>query len=151
MASAQTVDKLFTNHKITVYDHDPDSTAATAVEWVDMRDYKNFAAIAFASALTGTGVTAFSIVADSDSDGGSGNNVTVVSHAVGSAPDAVGDYLVLECTAEQIGALGDDNGYDLRYVSAKLTMNNAGDENVVVYIRSGPRFAYDGLTADTVA
>lgn len=150
MASSQSSDKLSGRMKVTMYDHDPDSTAATDVEWVDMRDYGKFMVIAFASALTGNGVTAFTILANADSAGG-GTDVEVKAHAVGSAPDAVGDYLVLECTAEEIAELGRANSLDLRYVSANLTMQNAADENVVVYILADPRFAYDGLTADTVA
>lgn len=151
MASPQASDKLFSNLKITMYDHDPaDSTVATDVEWVDMRDYENFAVLTFASTLTGAGVTAFSILANSKSDG-SGTDVTIKTHAVGSAPDAVGDYLVLECTAEEIAQEGADNSEELRYVSANLTCANAADENVVVYVRGGAKRACDGLTADTVA
>lgn len=152
MASPQASNKLSSRLAVTAYDHDPaDSTVATDVQWVDMRDFEHFMAIAFASALTGTGVTAFSILANANSDG-SGTDVTIKTHAVGSAPDAVGDYLMLECTAEEIAQEAADAGVsNARYVSVNLTCNNAADENVVVYIRSGNKRAYRGLTADTVA
>lgn len=150
MGSPQASDKLFSNVKVEMFDHDPDTTDATDVEWVDMRDYENFAVLVMASALTGIGVTAFTILANSESDG-SGTDVTIKTHAVGSAPDAVGDYLVLECTAEEIAQEGADAGEDLRYVSANLTMDNAADENVVTYVRGGAKRAHDALTADTVA
>lgn len=149
MASVQSVAKFTANNAVTMYDHDPNSTSATFVGWADLRDYESFLVAAFASALTGNGVTAFSIyAAPAASDT---NAQLIVSHAVGSAPDAVGDYLVLECTAEQIATVAASSGYALRYVSAKLTLQNAADENVVVYIRSGAKFPHASLTANVVA
>ena len=59
---------------------------------------------------------------------------------------------VLECSAEEIAQEAADAGVsNARYVSANLTMDNAADENVVVYIRSRAKRAYDGQTADVVA
>lgn len=142
---------FLSRNKVTMYDHDPaDSTVATDVAWVDMRDFTNFVAIAFASALTGTGVIAFKILGNSQADG-SGTDVVIKTHALGSAPDAVGDYVMLECTAEEIAAASTTASGKLRYVSANLDCNNAADENVVVYIRSGARFPTKDLSADTVA
>ncbi len=150
MASSVSTDKLFTTHAIASYDFDPDSTAATDVAWVDLRDYSNFAVIVMSSALTGNGPAAFKILANPNSDG-SGTDVEVKAHAVGSKPDAVGDYLVLECTAEEIAELASDNSSALRYVSANIAMANAADEAVVTYIRTGARFQYDGMTADYIS
>lgn len=150
MASSVSTDKLFTTHAIASYDFDPDSTAATDVAWVDLRDYSNFAVIVMSSALTGNGPAAFKILANPNSDG-SGTDVTVKTHAVGSAPDAVGDYLVLECTAEEIAELASDNSSALRYVSANIAMTNATNEAVVTYIRTGARFQHDGMTADYIS
>jgi hypothetical protein len=150
MASSVSTDKLFTTHAIASYDFDPNSTAATDVAWVDLRDYSNFAVIVMSSALTGNGPAAFKILANPNSDG-SGTDVEVKAHAVGSKPDAVGDYLVLECTAEEIAELASDNSSALRYVSANIAMANAADEAVVTYIRTGARFQYDGMTADYVS
>ena len=151
MASPQAPEKFTANNKVTMYDFDPDATTAATVGWVDMQGYGELTVVAFASALTGVGNEDFSIVADANSDG-SGTNVTVVSHAIGSAPDAVGDYLVLSCTAEQIVQEGADGSQTaLRYASAKIGVANAADEQVVVYIRSKPTHAVSGLTADVVA
>lgn len=150
MASSVSTDKLFTTHAIASYDFDPDSTAATDVAWVDLRDYSNFAVIVMSSALTGNGPAAFKILANPNSDG-SGTDVEVKAHAVGSKPDAVGDYLVLECTAEEIAELASDNSSALRYVSANIAMANAADEAVVTYIRTGARFQHDGMTADYIS
>ena len=132
--------------KVTHYDQDgATATNAADVGWVDMKDYDKILVTAFASALTGAGVTAFSILGNTASDG-SGSDVTVVSHAVGSAPDAVADYLVLECNKSEIVAAGET----LRYVSANVTMANAADENVVTYIREAKTAKADN-TADVVA
>ena len=148
MAASQ---HFLSRNKVNMYDHDPaDSTVATDVAWVDMRDYTNFVAIAFASALTGTGVIEFLIIGNSESDG-SGTDAIIKTHALGSAPDAVGDYVMLECTAEEIAAASTSSTGQLRYVSAKLDCDNAADENVVVYIRSGARFPTKDLSSDTVA
>ena len=150
MASSVSTDKLFTTHAIRSYDFDPNSTAATDVAWVDLRDYSNFAVIVMSSALTGNGPAAFKILANSDSAGG-GTDVEVKAHAIASAPDAVGDCLVLECTAEEIAELASDNSSALRYVSANIAMANAADEAVVTYIRTGARFQHDGMTADYIS
>lgn len=150
MASSVSTDKLFTTHAIASYDFDPDSTAATDVAWVDLRDYSNFAVVAMTSATTGDGPAAFKILANPNSDG-SGTDVEVKAHAVGSKPDAVGDYLVLECTAEEIAELASDNSSALRYVSANIAMSTTADEAVVTYIRTGARFQHDGMTADYIS
>ena len=59
---------------------------------------------------------------------------------------------VLAHSAEEIAQEAADAGVsNARYVSANLTLQNAADENVVVYIRGQAKRAYDGLTADVVA
>ena len=152
MASPQASGKLFSNMAQYAYDHDPaNSTVATDIAWVDMRDFQNFAVLLFTSSLGGNGPTAFTIIANADSAGG-GTDVVIKSHAVGSAPDAVGDFLVLECTAEEIAQEASDAGVaNARYVSAKVTCQHTDDEAVVVYTRAGAKRAADGLTADVVA
>ena len=139
-------DRLSESLKVTHYDEDAaTATNAHDIGWVDMKDYDAIMVTAFASALTGVGVTAFSILGNTASDG-SGSDVTITSHAVGSAPDAVGDYLVLECNKDEIVAAGET----LRYVSANVTMANAADENVVTYIRRAKTLKASN-TADVVA
>ena len=151
MASPQASDKMAANLKVNHYDHDPaNSTVATDVGWVDMRDFENIMMTTFASALTGVGVTVFQIVANSESNG-SGTDAIIKAHAVGSAPDAVGDWLVLECTAKELAQESTSTTGELRYVSAKLTCANTADEQVVTYIRGGAKRPADGLTVDTVA
>lgn len=157
MASPQASMKIFANNKIEIFDHDPNGTSAlevtpdggTTQRWVDMRGYGAFAAIAMSSALTGAGITKLEIVANTASDG-SGTDV-VIKDSGTVACDAVGDYVVEECTAEEIAQEGADNSVDLRYVCARLTVANAADEAVVTYIRAYPRYAESGLTADTIS
>ncbi len=119
MASVQSVEKFFANNKVTSYQVGA-IDSATDIAWVDMADYEGIAVIATAAALTGVGITAFSLIANSDSAGG-GTDATVVSHGVAVAPDAVGDMLVLECTAEQIREVETSATGQLRYLSAKAT------------------------------
>jgi hypothetical protein len=126
------------------------STVATDIAWVDMRDYENFAALVFTSSLGGNGPTVFTIVANSQSNGG-GTDAVIKSHAVGSAPDAVGDFLVLECTDKELAQESTSTTGELRYVSAKVTCHHTDDEAVVVYLRGGAKRAADGLTADYVS
>jgi len=147
MASSVAVDKLFTRTKITTY-LSGDASTATDIGWVDLRDYGGFAATAVAAALTGVGVTQFDIIGNAESDG-SGTDVEIKSHPLGTAPDAANDLVVLECTAEEIRHLA--TTYNLRYVSVKLKTANASDNIVVTYIRHNPRWAQDGLTADVIA
>ena len=150
MASPQASDKLASQLAVTQYDFDPDSADATDVAWVDMRDFDNFMVLVFRSVGTGD-VDTFKILANAESDGG-GTDVEIKAHALGTAVDAVGDYVVLECTAEEIAQEAADAGVDnVRYVSASVELATSTDECVVTYIRGGAKRKYDGLTADTIA
>lgn len=145
MASAVTTDYLTSVLKVLSFDFDPDETAPTDVGWSDMRDFGAVLMHVFRSVGTGT-IAAFSILANPNSDG-SGTDATVKTHALGSAPDAVGDSVNLECLASELPPLGTN----LRYVSAQISMLTATDECVVVYVFGLPRFAYASLTADAIA
>lgn len=149
MASGQASQKVFSRIKVTPY-LSGNASSAKDIGWVDMRDYEHIGIQAVAAALSGVGVTAFSIVANSDSDGG-GDEVIIKTHAVGSAPDAAGDSLVLECSAEEIASLGRASGYALRYVSAKITCANSSDNIVLTYLQTGARYVEKNKTADVVS
>lgn len=144
MAVATSSSKLLSELKVTHY-LSGDATTPKDIAWVDMRDYDSILVTVLAAALTGAGVTVFKILANSASDG-SGTDVEIKAHAVGSAPDAAGDYLVLEATAEEIGTAG----AGLRYVTANIDAANAADQIAVTYIRRSNR-PQAGLTADVVA
>lgn len=142
MAVATVTDQSSSIMAITQYDHDPDGTSAVDVAWVDMRDYGRFIASFFRT--VGTSALTYKILANSASDG-SGSDVEI--KAGSAAPDAVGDYAFLECTAEELLSAGSD----LRYVTLNLTFATATDEGVVTYVRSMPRHATSSLTSDSIA
>ena len=146
MASSVTTDYLSSLLKVSMYDFDPDETTHTDVNWSDMRDFGAVLMTLFKSVGTGA-VAAFSILANSKSDG-SGTEVTVKTHALGTDVDAVGDFVHLEALASEIVNL---NATDLRYVSGNISLATGTDECVVTYVFGLPRFAYGGLTADTIA
>lgn len=138
--------KMFDCMKITSHLSGDASTAkAVPAAYLDMRDYGNVAIIAAAAALTGAGITALSLVASAAAAGTS--KATVKSHAVGTAPDAAGDMIVLEASAAEIAAAGTD----MRYISAWVDCANAADNIVVTIIRCNPRFPQNALTADVIA
>ena len=155
MASPQASDKVATKLNVQMWDHDPDSTAArlvspdanTTKRVVDMRDYTHFAVGAMATVLGGANMTKLEIVASDDAAGAT--NLTVIKDSGTLAADAQGDWAWLECTAKEIRQESEEGGYALRYVAARITMADAGDEAAVVYIRAGAKRPADGLTAAT--
>jgi hypothetical protein len=151
MASAVTINKLKSNLAVTQYDFDPDSADKVDAAWVDMRDFGRFMAGFFRTVGTGA-LDTFRIIANAASDG-SGTDVEVIAHALPSGePNAVGDTIWVECTADQIREVGTAAGVEgLRYVSLNLEFATSTDEGVVTYIRSLPRWPRDGLTANVVA
>ena len=147
MAVATESKKILANMAIKLYDFDPGATTVTEIAWVDMRDFSNF--LAGFMRTIGTAAVTFDIIGNDESDGG-GTDVVIKAHAVASEPNAVGDQIWLECTADEIGAAG---GPNTRYVTARVSVATDTDEGVVTYIRDtrGGRFAHDALTADIIA
>jgi len=151
MASSVSTDKIATEYLFQYWDHDPGSTNAimcspdggTTIRYVDMRDYDAFACIVAAAALSGSGVTLAEIVA---SDAVTFSNKVVIKTSGTIAADALADWAFLECTAEEIAHLA--TTYDLRYVAARITCQNAADEATAVYFAI-PKRPHDTLTAAT--
>lgn len=142
MAVATSSEKLKSELAVTQYDFDPGATTATEIAWVDMRDYESIMIGFFRT--VGTSNLTFKLVANSQSNGG-GSDVEIKAYS-GSEPNAVGDYVWLEATAEEIGTAG----ADLRYVTAQCTVATETDEAVVTYIRKG-RKRFTGMTSDNIA
>ena len=141
-------DKLNTEHSTRMYDFDPDATTATEIAWVDMRDFDGFRAAFFRT--VGTSNVTFKIMANTASDG-SGTDVDIITHAVGSQPDAVADQIWLETDAAEIAQKASAAGVSgVRYVTAVVSVATGTDEGVILYDRKAKR-SYDGLTADIVA
>ena len=141
--------KYLANIEETVTMVSADHSSATDVAWVDMRDSLEIVMSTTAVALTGVGVTAFTIVANTNS-AGTGDEEILKTHAVGSAPDALGDTLYLSITAPEIAAASGEDGVKYRYVSAKITAANSSDDTLVIYRRVS-KDPEDGKTADSVA
>lgn len=148
--------RLFANAFIKGYDHDPGATTAivtspdggTTKRYLDMSLYGGFAVYATPTALTGAGITKVEIVASETVDM---TTVTVVKDSGTVVADALGDFVVLECTAAEVAQLGEAAGLNLRYVGARITEANAADEAHVVYIGYDPKFPRAALTATTIA
>jgi hypothetical protein len=143
MASAVETNKLRSTLSQRTYLHDPaDATVATKIAWVDLGMFENF--MATVMVIAGAIVT-FKLFASAAEDGS--NPVEVKVHATPTTADAAGDVLVLECSAEELPALG----AGLRYVSAEVDMGTNTNTAAVTYTRANPRFATGGLTADVIS
>lgn len=155
MASPQSSSKLLSEFLIASYDHDPGATTAvitspdggTTLRYVDMRDYSVFGVLATSTAMTGAGITKVEIVASATA---AFSSVTVIKDSGTVAADALGDYVLLECTAEEVAQEGADAGVDLRYVAARITEANSADEAVIVYIGKAKR-PHTAISATTIS
>jgi hypothetical protein len=94
----------------------------------------------------GTGTISTFRIFVADDAAGTTNAANVISHALGSDPNAVGDYLFLEASAEQLRAASSTAAY----VGVKITLDTSTDECVVGFERHAKQ-AYDELTADYVS
>jgi hypothetical protein len=139
--------KITTEEKFELYDFDPNATSATAVAWVDMRDFSRLLVSFFRT--VGTSGLTFIIQASAAANGASPE--TILTKTISAEPDAVGDYVFAEISAEDIVGVASTSGKALRYVSAVLTFATGTDEGVITYVRSGARFKCEGLTADFVS
>jgi len=158
MASALTIQHIKANNSIQMWDHDPDTASAIVVtpdggttdRWVDMKDFAHFAVAAMTTVVSSGALTKLEILASDASDGST--NVTVVKDSGTVSGDAQGDWVIEECTADEIAQLSSEAalapGAGLRYVAGRLTMSNSGSEAAVLYIRCGGR-AYSALTPAT--
>lgn len=151
-----TANKLRAQSARRMVDFDPDTTDETIVTLNPAASEKCLALAslgnpgAFLAGLmhsVGTGsITGFKIFVSEDAAGVT-NPTVVASHAIGSDPNAVGDTLWLEVTAEQIkAALA-----TAAYVGVKVTLGTGTDECVVFFEGADGRFKYDELTADYVS
>jgi hypothetical protein len=149
MASALATQKLFSRQKIVGYIN-TGAAAATLKGMQDLRDFDKFAVLATVAALTGSGLTKLEIIAAENLAGTT--NATVIKDSGALVADAVADQAALECTAEEIAQLGRASGYALRYVGARVTMNNNADVVAVTTIAAGAKNEHLDLTpATTIA
>lgn len=107
--------------------------------------YRRFSAQVTTSLLTGTGPTAFSICAATDA-AGTGVQL-VVTHAMGSLPDAEGDSVWLECDVEQVREVLST----ATHVGVWLDCNHNDDESAVTFTCEEPLYPHADLTDDYVS
>lgn len=153
MAATASVHKILANANLRMLDFDPNATVptlvdldtATSSEGLTIAGYASFVAGLFRSVGTGS-VASFDIIADIDDDMATTPTV-VVTHALGSAPDAVGDTIWLECNAEQIREVLPA----ATHVGVRIDLATSTDECVIFFGRFRPTYATSGLTADFIA
>lgn len=143
--------------KIKNYDHDPGATSATVVspdggttKYIqDMRDFDSILYHSTTSvSASSSGVTKLEIVGYIDGDSTGAGTAYVIKDSGTVAADAVGDEVKVECTSNEIAQIGTANSVSLRYVTARLTCSNAGDEARVAMVAQANR-SYDLLTPAT--
>ena len=151
MASLVTSDKLSSTLKVASYDHDPGATTAiitspdggTTKRVQDMRDFAHFMVMAKPTIVAAGCLTKLEIVAATDS---AITTAVVVKDSGTVAADALNDYVMLECTVDELAHLGEN----LRYLAARLTMATSTDEACVTYIAGAARYPGAGLTATNI-
>jgi len=138
--------------------HDPaDASAAQLVDLAQpqgastqclaIANFRSFlAAVTLVSQNGGAdAITAFSIYAATSAAGAGG--VPVVTHALGSAPNAIGDVVNLECNVEQIR----ETLATATHVGVWLDCTHADDKVAVLFERGDPVHPRDLLTADYIS
>ena len=155
MASSQSSVKFFANNCVELFTHMPADGATeqsvkagtTTACWRDMRDYEGFAVGACQAVKGGNGMIELSIYA-AESD--SGANATEIKTTGVIAADAIGDYALLECTAEEIAQIGRAAGYAFTHVAGYIDSHHNDDEQGVVYIRYGAKRPAASLSETTI-
>ena len=148
-----TSNKITSTLKVETWDHDPGVTAAvitspdggTTLRVVNMARVTDFAAVAMTTIPAAGALTLLEIIA---SAAAAMTSPEVIKTSGAVLADAVGDTVVLECSAEEVAQIASSTDKRFQYVAARLTMSNAGAEAVVTYISMG-QFAVNGLTPST--
>ena len=110
-----------------------------------IEEYRVFTAQATTSLLAGSGPTAFSICAGTSAAGA--GVALVVTHAMGSLPNAEGDSVWLECNVEQIREVL----ATATHVGVWLDCQHNDDETAITFTCEDPFYPVAGLTADYVS
>jgi hypothetical protein len=158
MASLVATDRLACRRKILMYKHMPADAKVEAIAkagtttetWTAFKGYGSFQALAmFIINGGGGGLIELSIYA---AESAAGANATEIKTSGVIAGDALGDWAMQECTAEEIQQIGKSLGFNFTHVGAYLDCTHGDDEIAVVYILDEPLFKYDALTpATTIA
>lgn len=146
MAATATSQKVASKLAVAIKNSGDISTPADTVfpeagTWLDMSGYEHVLFIVNVTTAGGA-VDVFTILGNTASDG-TGTDYTVKSHALGSAPDAVNDYVILEASAEQLAGN--------RYCTVSVGTDNAAVRCAIIAIRTKGRFSNEDLSADNIA
>ena len=156
MASLVATDKIASRMKIEMFVHMPADGATeqvvkagtTTATWKALRDYDAFAVLAVQAVKGGNGMVELSIYAAENASGG---NATEIKTTGVIAADAIGDYAFLECSAEEVAAIGEALGYNFTHIAAYIDSHHNDDEQGVVYIRHAANRQAAALTATTIS
>ena len=157
MASAVATQKIRSDFLFEVWDHDPDTASAIVVtpdggttdRYVDGRDISHFAAIAIQTVIgSASGITKLEIIAASDT---AGTDLAVIKDSGTVDADALADWLMEECSMEEVAQIAATNGTNLRYLAARVTQSNSGDEAIVVYFAIPNRKYLNRTPATTIS
>ncbi len=148
MAATATAAKLSANLAVNIFSSTADMTTLTDITfpdvtagsnlWLDMSDFEHIMFIVVCKLLTDD-LEEVRILSNSGSTGGGTDYEVKLSTDPLTDQDAVGDYFVIEATAEQM------NGN--RYCTVQVEGGNASDDFTVIAIRGQARFPRSGLTA----
>jgi hypothetical protein len=153
MPATKTVEHLRSRSERRLVDYDIDNALNVAdlgqpqgagQKCLPIATFRQFIAGLFRSVGTGS-VTKFEIIAATAADGAGAT--IVVSHAIGTAPDAVGDTIWLECDAEQIHEVLPT----ATHVGVRVQLATTTDEAVISFERAGAFYERTGLTADFIS
>lgn len=159
MTATYAAEHLFARAESRMREHDPDADTDCYVDlaepaagaagtptapFLPIANFRRFAAKYMTTVGTG-GITAFKLMAATDA-AGTGATV-IVAHAVGSNPNAVGDFLVLECDIEQVREVLST----ATHIGVLVNLVTATDEGACEFTRAEPQFPHAGLTADYVS
>lgn len=157
MASQNATQHIRSGYLFQVWDHDPDTASAIVVtpdggttdRYVDGNTIERFAVICISTIFGGaSGVTKLEIVAASDT---AGTDLAVIKDSGTVDADALADWLIEECSMEEVAQIATDNGTNLRYVAGRVTCSNSGDEAIVVYFACPKRAYLNQTPATTIA
>jgi len=153
MASTTTAHKALARSERRLVDYDIDGALnivdlgtpqGAGNKCLPIANFRRFVAGLFRSVGSGS-VTQFDVIAATAADGTGAT--AVKAHALGSAPDAVGDHIWLEVDVEQIREVLST----ATHVGVRVDLVTAGDECVVFFERLDPFYPVAGLTADYVS
>lgn len=137
-------ERFLANNLMKMHDLDPGDTNANAISWVSVALYRGY--VVGLMRTIGTSAVTLTINA-ATSAAGAGSTIVKTKTFTAGQPDAVGDFVFLEATADEITeALP-----TATHVSAVVTLATGTDELAAVTIQTQPIFPQSGLSPDSIA